>query len=210
MASEYRIQRQFNSEWNRGRELVQPLLRLTRRQVGVAYMPVHGDPLLSQLADGDLVCYFIYTLSSWWEAPLIDRINADRPDNNFAILMDINPTPETVYRLLNDKRRSPENRYKSGLLEIFPHLDSDVADAMYNLLRNGFSHNLFGREPRRILFDNDFECPPILDERNTLLVPPIQLALSMVTFFVEVIPELLLFRVGDRARIFKSYMTGSA
>ena len=35
---------------------------------------------------------------------------------------------------------------------MFPSLDASVADAMFNLLRNGFGHNLFGREPGKIHF----------------------------------------------------------
>ncbi len=58
--------------------------------------------------------------------------------------MDINPAPETMYRLGNREPETPEVRYKSGLQQIFPSLESEVADAMYNLLRNGFGHNLFG------------------------------------------------------------------
>ena len=84
--------------------------------------------------------------------------------------MDINPAPETMYRLGNLEPRTPDIRYKSGLKEMFPSLESSAADAMYNSLRNGFGHNLFGREPGKIQFDNAFDCPPKLDNDNVLLV----------------------------------------
>lgn len=122
--------------------------------------------------------------------------------------MDINPVPETMYRLSNDAPDTPEARYKSGLKEVFPSMRSDVADAMFKFLRNGFGHNLFGREPSRILFDNDFDCPPILDSSNVLLAPPIRLALSMIAAFVAKIVMLLLNPSQDRWNRFKTYMTG--
>ena len=147
MAYEYIIQTRFESQWGLGRQISDNLLDITRDLAGVSYLPVHGDPILDKLDYYDLVYYFIYTLSSWWEIPLIDRINANREDNKFAILMDINPAPETMYRLGNQELGTPEFRYKSGLKEMFPSLESDSAAAMYNLLRNGFGHNLFGREP---------------------------------------------------------------
>ena len=65
----------------------QSLLDITQDRTGAPYYPVHGDPILNQLNEQDLLCYFIHTLSSWWEVPLIDRINDYREDNNFAILM---------------------------------------------------------------------------------------------------------------------------
>lgn len=210
MISEYRIRNRFEAQWKRGQTVSDKLFEMTRRFAGRAYLPVHGDPILSQLDDHDLLCYFIYTLSSWWEIPLIDRINSNREDNNFAILMDINPTPETMYRLGNREPSTPEVRYKSGLQEIFPDLESDVADAMYNLLRNGFGHNLFGREPGKVQFNNTFDCPPILDNDNVLLVPPIQLALSMVTAFLPKIAMLLLYPSDEKMRVFKMYMTSNA
>ncbi len=209
MASEYIIQTNFDSQWTQGQVVSEKLLNITLNTVGRSYLPVHGDPVLSQLDDHDLVCYFIYTLSSWWEIPLIDRINANRKDNDFAIIMDINPAPETYYRLGNPEARNPELRYKSGLKEMFPGLESDVADAMFNLLRNGFGHNLFGREPGKIQFDNRFDCPPKLDDHNVLLVPPIQLALSMVTAFLSKIVMLLLYPSHPNARVFRTYMTGN-
>lgn len=156
------------------------------------------------------MCYFVYTLSSWWEIPLIDRINANREDNNFAIIMDINPAPETLYRLSHQERATPQIRYKSGLNMIFETIDPVAADAMYNLLRNGFGHNLFGREPGKIRFDNSFACPPVLDADNVLLVPPVRLALSMVAAFLTRIPMLLLFPSDESTRVFKTYMTGKA
>ncbi len=210
MTYEYIIRSQREDEWLQGHSISQSLLKITQGTVGSRYYPVHGDPILSQLDDDDLVCYFVYTLSSWWEIPLIDRINTDRDDSNFAILMDINPAPETMYRLLNVDSLTPETRYKSGLREMFPSIDSNVTDAMYNLLRNGFGHNLFGREPGKIRFDNSFECPPSLDVDNVLLVPPIQLALSMVTAFLSKIAMLLLYPADDRMSVFKTYMTGSS
>ena len=210
MISDYIIRNNFESQWVQGETVSDTLLDISLDLAGVAYLPVHGDPILSRIDDHDLLCYFIHTLSSWWEIPLIDRINADRKDNNFAIIMDINPAPETMFRLGNLEPGTPEFRYKSGLKEMFPSLESNSADAMYNLLRNGFGHNLFGREPGKILFDNRFECPPKLDADNVLLVPPIQLALSMVTSFLSKIAMLLLYPAGDRMRMFKAYMTGTA
>ena len=56
--------------------------------------------------------------------------------------MDINPAPETYFRLSHLESPGPETRYKSGLKEMFPSLKSNAADAMYNLLRKGFGHNL--------------------------------------------------------------------
>ncbi len=81
---------------------------------------------------------------------------------------------------------------------------------MYNLLRNGFGHNLFGREPGKIQFDNSYDCPPKLDKDNVLLVPSIQLALSMVNSFLSKIAMLLLYPSHNRRRFFKTYMTGTA
>lgn len=210
MAHEHIIQKNFETLWEQGQTVSVKLLDITLNATGKPYIPVHGDPILSQLDDHDLLCYFIYTLSSWWEIPVIDRINFNRQDNNFAILMDINPAPETMYRLGNRDPRTPEIRYKSGLMEMFPSLESNVADAMYNLLRNGFGHNLFGREAGKIQFDNEFDCPPKLDDDNVLLVPPIQLALSMVSSFLSKIAMLLLYPTQDRMRVFKIYMTGKA
>lgn len=192
----------------KGQQTSEKLLGITREDVGITYLPVHGDPVLSRLDDHDLICYFIYTLSSWWEIPLIDRINSNRQDNNFAIIMDINPAPETYFRLGHRESPNPEIRYKTGLKEMFPSVESSVVDAMYNLLRNGFGHNLFGREPGKIRFDNSFECPPILDSANVLLVPPVQLALSMVTSFLTKIVMLLIDGSQDRMQIFKMYMSG--
>lgn len=208
MLYEYIIQQNFPMQRDEGQAVSHRLLSLTRGISGRSYLPVHGDPVLSQVDDRDLLCYFIYTMSSWWEIPLIDRINAGRQGNNFAIIMDINPAPETMYRLSNEAPDTPEARYKLGLKEVFPSMRSDVADAMFKFLRNGFGHNLFGREPGRILFDNDFDCPPILDSSNVLLVPPIRLALSMITAFVAKIVMLLLNRSQDRFIRFKKYMTG--
>ncbi len=210
MPSEYIIQSNFETQWKRGRAVSNELLGITRATHGISYYPVHGDSVSRLLDDHDLLCYFIYTLSSWWEIPVIDRINTNRQNNNFAILMDVNPAPETMYRLGNSEPRSPESRYKSGLREMFPNLESEMADAMYNLLRNGFGHNLFGREPGRIQFDNSYDCPPKLDKDNVLLVPPIQLALSMVNAFLSKIAMLLLFPSNNRMRVFKTYMTGKA
>ena len=209
MAYEYIIRSNFDSQWTRGREISDNLLEITLDSAGRSYLPVHGDPILSQLDDHDLLCYFIFTLSSWWEIPLIDRINTGKQDNSFAIIMDINPAPETMYRLVSRERRGPEFRYKTGLIEMFPSLEADATNAMYNLLRNGFGHNLFGREPGKIRFNNGFDCPPVLDNHDVLLVPPIQLALSMVTAFLSKIAMLLLFPSDDRILVFKSYMTGS-
>ena len=210
MASEYIIQSNFVSQWDQGQVISGKLLEITLDSSGTSYLPVHGDPILSQLDEHDLLCYFVYTLSSWWEIPLIDRINAGRHDNNFAIIMDINPAPETMYRIGNLERRSPKFRYKTGLKEMFPSLDSDVADAMYSLLRNGFGHNSFGREPAKILFDNDYDCPPKLDEHNVLLVPPIRLALSMVSAFLSKIVMLFLFPTHANMKVFKAYMTSNS
>ena len=210
MSYGYIIKGNFETQWLQGQAVSERLSEITRDSGGRSYSHVHGDPILSQLDDHDLLCYFIYTLSSWWEIPLIDRINSNRQDNNFAILMDINPAPETMYRLGNREPRTPEVRYKSGLRQMFPSLKSDVADAMYNHLRNGFGHNLFGREPGKIQFDNTFDCPPRVDDQNVLLVPPTQLALSMVYAFVSKIAMLLLYPSLDNMRVFKMYMTGIA
>ena len=103
MVGEYLIQSAFEDQWSQGQRVAQGLLASTSDAIGKAYLPVHGDPVLRQLDDDDLVCYFVFTLSSWWEIPVIDRINTDREDNNFAILMDINPAPETMYRLNNPR-----------------------------------------------------------------------------------------------------------
>ncbi len=92
---------------------------------------------------------------------------------------------------------------------MFPSLESNVAVAMCRRLRNGCGHNLFGREPGKIRFDNSFECPPILDSDNVLLVPPIKLAVSMARAFLPRIAWLLLYHSLDSMRIFKAYMTGS-
>ena len=173
-------------------------------------MPVHGDPVLAQLDEYELLSYFVYSLSSWWEIPLIDRINSNREDNNFAIIMDINPAPETLYRLSHPEQVSPKARYLSGLKMIFESIEPAAADAMYNLLRNGFGHNLFGREPGKIKFDNAFDCPPQIDDNNVLLVPPVQLAISMVYAFYAKVVRLLLFPSDEDMRIFRTYMTGHA
>ena len=210
MAYDYIIRGDREVEWLQGQAVSQSLLDITQVRTGVSYYPVHGDPILSQLNDHDLMCYFIYTLSSWWEAPLIDRINDNREDNNFAIIMDINPAPETMYWLENTQRRTPGQRYKDGLQSMFPDLKVDAADAMYSLLRNGFGHNLFGREPGKIRFDNSFASPPQLDSNNVLLVPPVRLALSMVNAFLAKIVRLLLIPSEQDRRAFKTYMTGSA
>ena len=210
MTREYIIQKNFETQWAQGQAIADKLRDIMLDALGRSHPPVHGDPVLSQLDDHDLVCYFIYTLSSWWEIPLIDRINSNRQDNNFAILMDINPAPETIYRLGNMALGTPKTRYKSGLKQMFPSVESKAADAMYNLLRNGFGHNLFGRKPGKIQFDNNFDCPPKLDNDNVLLVPPIQLALSMVTAFLPKIVMLLLYPSHDNMRVFKRYMTGKA
>ena len=210
MAQDYIIRSDRKDEWRQGQAVARSLLDITQHTAGVRTFPVHGDPILTQLDDHDLLCYFIYTLSSWWEIPLINRINENREDNNFAIIMDINPAPETMYWLENTQRKNPENRYKDGLKAMFPKVESDSADAMYKLLRNGFGHNLFGREPGRIRFDNAFECPPQIDSNNVLLVPPVRLAISMVSAFLARIGRLLLFPAHDDMRIFKAYMTGRA
>ena len=165
MTQDYIIRKSFEIQWRRGQALKDTLLHETLDSRGISYLPVHGDPVLSLLVDYDLLCYFIFTLSSWWEIPLIDRINANREDNNFAIIMDINPAPETYFRLSHLESPRPETRYKSGLQEMFPGLTSSVADSMYNLLRNGFGHNLFGREPGKIRFDNRFDCPTSARQR---------------------------------------------
>lgn len=209
MASAYIIQQNFDSQWTQGQRVSSELLQLTLETAGMSYLPVHGDPILGQLEDHDLLCYFVYTLSSWWEIPLIDRINEGRQDNNFAIIMDINPAPETNYRLVNREARTPGIRYKAGLKEIFPSLEINVADAMYNSLRNGFGHNLFGREPGKIQFDNQFDCPPILDDHNVLLVPPIKLALSMISAFLPKIAMLFLYPTDAKMQVFKTYMTSN-
>lgn len=210
MAYDYIINKDRNAEWLRGQTVAIKLLDITQAAAGARYYPVHGDPILNQLDEDDLLCYFVYTLSSWWEIPLIDRINTNKEYNNFAILMDVNPAPETMYRLGNIDPNTPRVRYTAGLKEIFPSLENNVADAMYNLLRSGFGHNLFGREPGKIRFDNEFPCPPVLDDSNVLLVPPIQLALSMVAAFLAKVVELILFPTDDRMHVFKTYMTGSA
>jgi len=201
MAHDYFIRNDRNNEWHRGQLVARDLLDITHRAVGVRYVPVHGDPILNDLDDHDLLCYFIYTLSSWWEIPLIDRINDGREGNNFAIIMDINPAPETMYWLHNTQRKNPENRYKDGLKSMFPTVEPDSADAMYKLLRNGFGHNLFGREPGKIRFDNSFDCPPIIDNNNVLLVPPVRLAISMINAFLARIVRLLLFPSNEDMRI---------
>ena len=210
MTQDYIIRKNFEILWLQGHALSDKLLRETRDALGISYLPVHGDPFLSRVDDYDLLCYFIYTLSSWWEIPLIDRINSNREDNNFAIIMDINPAPETYFRLGHLESPRPESRYKSGLQEMFPNLKANVADAMYNLLRNGFGHNLFGREPGKIRFDNQYECPPALDKDNVLLVPPVQLAISMVTSFLPKIAMLLAYPEHPNMHVFRTYMTGSA
>lgn len=209
MPYEYIIRNRRRSEWAVGRSVSKKLLASTQDSDGIPYLPVHGDPILARLDDYDLICYFVYSLSSWWETPLIDRINSNREDNNFAILMDINPAPETLYRLSHQERASPQNRYKLGLKMIFESIDPAATDAMYNLLRNGFGHNLFGREPGKIRFDNAFNCPPQIDN-NVLLVPPVRLAISMINAFLARIVSLLLFPSDEDMRIFKTYMTGYA
>jgi len=110
MPYEYIIRNRRNSEWAVGQAVSKKLLAITQDSDGIPYLPVHGDPILTRLDDYDLICYFVYSLSSWWEIPLIDRINSNREDNNFAILMDINPAPETLYRLSHLERASPQNR----------------------------------------------------------------------------------------------------
>ena len=107
MAHEYIIRSWFLTEWEQGQAVAAKLLTVTGASAGRSYLPVHGDPILSRLSDRDLLCYFVYTLSSWWEIPLIDRINAGRQDNNFAIIMDINPAPETMYRLISREPMPP-------------------------------------------------------------------------------------------------------
>lgn len=208
MDYEYIIRNSRRSEWETGRAVSNWLLTTTQEAHGARYLPVHGDPILSQLNDYDLLCYFVYSLSNWWEIPLIDRINSNREDNNFAIIMDINPAPETLYRLSHQEHTSPENRYRSGLKIIFESIDPAAANAMYNLLRNGFGHNLFGREPGKIRFDNSFDCPPQI-ENNVLLVPPVRLAISMLNAFLARIIRLMLFPSDRDIRIFRTYMTGS-
>ena len=210
MALDYIIQRAFEAQWLQGQEVSQKLLKATGIEFGKAYFPVHGDPLLRQLDDDDLLCYFIYSLSSWWEIPVIDRINANREGNNFAIIMDINPAPETMYRLGHSNPETPEIRYKTGLKEMFPSLKDDVANAMYNLLRNGFGHNLFGREPGKIQFDNSVEFPPTLDSDNVLVVPPVKLALSMINAFLPRIGRLWLSFPKRDIEVFRLYMTNAA
>ena len=210
MSYDYIIRSDREVEWLRGRAVSLNLLDATQRIAGARYFPVHGDPILSLLDDHDLLCYFVYSLSSWWEIPLIDRINNEREDNNFAIIMDINPAPETMYWLENTQRKNPESRYKYGLKAMFPNVESGAANAMYNLLRNGFGHNLFGREPGKIRFDNLFDCPPRIDNNNVLLVPPVRLAISMVNAFLARIVRLLVLSSAEEIRIFKMYMTGKA
>ena len=116
-------------------------------------------------------------LSSWWEIPLIDRINDNREDNNFAIIMDINPAPETMYRLGHLENTSATrirgSDTKSGLQAMmFPiWIDRSAADAMYSLLRNGFGHNLFGREPGKIQIRQlDSIVRPRLDNGGNVLL----------------------------------------
>ena len=210
MPGDYLIQDSFPLEWQQVQAASRILWDLTFAQTGRRYFPVHGDPILRRLEDYDPLAYFIYTLSSWWEISVIDRINSGRVDNNFAIIMDINPAPETIYRLENHEPRSPEFRYKTGLQQMFPSLQAAAADAMYKLLRNGFGHNLFGREPGKIHFDNACACPPELDENQVLLVPPIKLALSMINSFIAKIALLLIDPRSDKMRLFKLYMTGQA
>ncbi|MDE2852790.1 MAG: hypothetical protein OXN88_01325 [Chloroflexota bacterium] len=209
MPYDYIIRSRRKSEWAAGQAVSQKLLTATEDSVGVPYLPVHGDPILAQLDDYDLICYFVYSLSSWWEIPLVDRINSNREDNNYAIIMDINPAPETLYRLSHQELAAPQNRYKAGLKMIFESIEPAAADAMYSLLRNGFGHNLFGREPGKIRFDNSFDCPPQVDDNNVLLVPPVRLAISMVNAFLAKIVRLLLFPLEEEMRIFKIYMTGN-
>lgn len=210
MAHDYIIRSDREDEWLHGQAVSLSLLNATQHASGARYFPVHGDSILNQLNDHDLLCYFIYTLSSWWEIPLIDRINDNREDNNFAVIMDINPAPETMYWLESTQQKNPEHRYKDGLKSMFPDVEPDSADAMYSLLRNGFGHNLFGREPGKIRFDNSFDCPPRIDKNNVLLVPPVRLAISMVNAFLARIVRLLLFPSDEEMRIFRTYMTGRA
>lgn len=210
MAYEYIIRKSRRSEWEAGQAVSRKLLAITKESEGVPYQPVHGDATLARLNHEDLLCYFIYSISSWWEIPLIDRINSNRQDNNFAIIMDINPAPETMYRLGNLDHASPANRYKAGLKMMFESIDPHASDAMYRLLRNGFGHNLFGREPGKIRFDDSFACPPVLDDGKVLLIPPVKLAISMVYAFLARILRLLIFASEQDRRIFRTYMTGSA
>ncbi len=84
------------------------------------------------------------------------------------------------------------------------------SDREVEWLRNGFGHNLFGRESGKIRFDNEYDCPPELDEDNVLLVPPVRLAISMVTSFLPRIAMLLAFPIHPNMRVFRSYMTGKA
>lgn len=209
MPYEYIIRNRYTSEWAAGQAVSRFLRAITEESNGVAFLPVHGDPILAQLDDYDLLCYFVFTLSSWWEIPLMDRINSNRDENNFAIIMDINPAPETLYRLSNLERASPRDRYLAGLRMIFESIEPAAADAMYTLLRNGFGHNLFGREPGKIRFDNSFDCPPLL-ENNVLHVPPARLAISMVNAFYARIVKTLLLPSDEDMRIFRTYMTGRA
>ena len=206
----YTIHDNYTAQWRRGQELAADLDQIEQGSSVASFWLVHGDPVLRQLDEHDLVCYFIYTLSSWWEIPLIDRINANRRDNSFAIIMDVNPVPETYYRVGNMTRATPRERYIAGLKEMFPKIDSSAATAMFDRLRNGFSHNLFGGEPSRIRFDNACACPPELDAQGVLLVPPVELALSMVKAFVPKIAMLFVDPSQDYQRAFKTYMTGRA
>ena len=210
MPYEYIIRSRHRSEWAIGQAVSQKLITATEDSVAVPYLPVHGDPILAQLDDYELICYFVYSLSSWWEIPLVDRINSERVDNNFAIIMDINPAPETFYRLNRQERAAPQARYIAGLKMIFESIEPAAADAMYSLLRNGFGHNLFGREPGKIRFDNSFDCPPQVDDNNVLLVPPVRLAISIIHAFLARIVRLMLYPSDEDWRIFRTYMTGSA
>ena len=204
----YTIRDNFAAQWRRGQALQSEFAASDPHLRSGSPWIVHGDPLLELLDEHDLVCYFIYTLSSWWEIPLIDRVNAGRLDNSFAVIMDINPAPETYFRLGTTARGTPRLRYTTGLMEMFPDIEPDSATAMYDRLRNGFSHNLFGREPGRIRFDDGYDCPPILDSDDVLLVPPVKLAVSMLRAFVPKIAMLFVDPSHDYLRAFKLYMTG--
>lgn len=65
MALDYIIRSDREDEWLQGQAISVSLLDITQKIAGVSYYPVHGDPILARLNDHDLMCYFIYTLSSW-------------------------------------------------------------------------------------------------------------------------------------------------
>lgn len=208
MAFAYTIRDNFPTQWQRGQELALDLAGVAYRRPGASAWLIHGDPALGRLDNHDLSCYFVYTLSSWWEVPVIDRINAGRRDNAFAVITDVNAVPETYFRISNSAPATPRARYISGLTEMFPSMDTPAATAMFERFRNGFSHNLFGREPGRINFSEDYACPPILDDSDVLLVPPAGLALSMVRAFVPKIAMLFVDASDEYLGAFKTYMTG--